>query len=132
MPMTPLLTDHPAADFHPHSHSDSQSDSHKPWRSPSHGDPTRSAQHQALMAITERAANALAGRSREIEARRSLPPDIADALAQVGLYRLLTPSTFGGHEAAQASYFLLIERLARSDAAAAWCCLREQRPATGP
>ena len=112
--MTPPLTDHPAADFHSHS------DSHSP--SPTHGDPTRTAQHHALMVTTDRTASALIGRSREIEARRSLPPDIADALAQAGLYRLLTPSTYGGHEAAPASYFLLIERLARTDAAAAWCC----------
>ena len=109
-PMTPPLTDHPAADLR----------SAPPG--PAHSDPTRSAQHRALMATTERAASGLAGRSREIEARRSLPPDIADALAQAGLYRLLTPSLYGGHEAAPASYFLLIERLARSDAAAAWCC----------
>ena len=37
-------------------------------------------------------------------------------------YRLRTPSAYGGHEAAPANYFLLIERLARADAAAARCC----------
>ncbi len=85
-------------------------------------DPTRSPQHRELMAEAERAAAALAGRSAEIEARRSLPPDIADSLAAAGLYRLLTPAAYGGHETPPASYFLLIERLARADAAAAWCC----------
>ena len=51
---------------------------------------------------------------------RSLPPDIAHRLADAGLYRLLTPQVFGGHEAAPESFFLVIERLARADAAAAW------------
>ena len=108
--MTPPLSAHPTADIRSAS------------RSPAHSDPTRSAQHLTLMATTERAVSALLGRSREIETRRSLPPDIADMLAQAGLYRLLTPSIYGGHEAAPASFFLLIERLACGDAAAAWCC----------
>ena len=85
-------------------------------------DPTRSRQHRELMAVAECAAAALAGRSPEIEARRSLPPDIADSQAAAGLYRLLTPAAYGGHETPPASYFLLVERLARADAAAAWCC----------
>ena len=85
-------------------------------------DPTRSPSHQALMQAAEQAAQALAGRSREIEALRHLPDDIADLLADAGLYRLLTPAAYGGHEAPPASFFLLIERLARADAASAWCC----------
>lgn len=83
---------------------------------------TRSPQHQALMAAADRAGLALAGRSAEIEARRALPPDVADLLAEAGLYRLLTPQALGGHEAPPGSYYLVIEQLARTDAAAAWCC----------
>lgn len=85
-------------------------------------DVTRSPQHQALMRATADAARALAGRSREIEAQRWLPQDIADALAEAGLYRLLTPAVHGGHEAPPASFYRVIEQLARADAAAAWCC----------
>ena len=81
-----------------------------------------STQHEALMQQVEHAALALAGRSREIEAQRWLPQDIADTLATAGLYRLLTPQAYGGHEAAPASFFKVIERLAQADAAAAWCC----------
>ena len=83
---------------------------------------TRSAQHRALMQTVARAALGLPERSREIEAQRWLPQDIADALAEAGLYRLLTPSELGGHEAPPSSYYLVIEQLARADAAAAWCC----------
>jgi alkylation response protein AidB-like acyl-CoA dehydrogenase len=83
---------------------------------------TRSPQHQALMQAAARAGLALAGRSREIEAHRSLPPDVADLLTDAGLYRLLTPQAFGGHEAPPGSFYLVVEQLATADAAAAWCC----------
>jgi indole-3-acetate monooxygenase len=83
---------------------------------------TRSPQHQALMQAAARAGLALAGRSREFEAQRALPQDVADLLAEAGLYRLLTPQTLGGHEAPPASFYLVIEQLARADAASAWCC----------
>lgn len=83
---------------------------------------TRTPQHQALMQAAARAGLALAGRSREIEARRSLPQDVADQLADAGLYRLLTPQALGGHEAPPGSFYLVVEQLARADASAAWCC----------
>lgn len=84
--------------------------------------PLQTRQHAALMQAAERAALALAGRSREIEKNRFLPQDIAHALAEAGLYRLLTPLAYGGFEAPPASFVHVIERLARADAAAAWCC----------
>lgn len=83
---------------------------------------TRTPQHQALMQAAGRAGLALQGRSREFETRRALPDDVADLLADAGLYRLLTPRALGGHEAPPASFYLVIEQLARADAAAAWCC----------
>lgn len=83
---------------------------------------TRSPQHQALMQAAARAGLALAGRSRAIEAQRALPQDVADMLADAGLYRMLTPQALGGHEAPPASFYLVVEQLARADAAAAWCC----------
>lgn len=81
-----------------------------------------SPQHAVLMQATERAARSLTGRSAEIEAQRRLPQDIADGLAEAGLYRLLTPAALGGHEAPPASFYRVIELLARTDAATAWCC----------
>ena len=83
---------------------------------------TRTPQHQALMQAAARAGLALAGRSREFETQRALPQDVANLLADAGLYRLLTPQALGGHEAAPASFYLVIEQLARADAASAWCC----------
>ena len=83
---------------------------------------TRTPQHQALMQAAARASLALAGRSQAFEAQRSMPADVVNLLAEAGLYRLLTPQTLGGHEAPPASFYLVIEQLARADAAAAWCC----------
>lgn len=83
---------------------------------------TRTPQHQALMQAAARAGLALAGRSREFETQRALPQEVADMLAEAGLYRLLTPQGLGGHEAPPESFYLVIEQLALADAAAAWCC----------
>jgi len=85
-------------------------------------DPIRSAQHRELLDEAARASRALSGRSAEIEAQRHLPQDIADSLANAGLYRLLTPQAHGGHEAHPATFYAVIEQLARADAATAWCC----------
>lgn len=70
----------------------------------------------------EHAAALLAGRSAEIEAARRLPADLAEALAGLGLMRLLTPAACGGPELHPAVFFRAIERVARADASAAWCC----------
>ena len=74
-------------------------------------DPIRSAQHRELLAEAARASLALSGRSAEIEAQRHLPQDIADSLANAGLYRLLTPQAHGGHEAHPATFYAVIEQL---------------------
>ncbi|MBL8351904.1 MAG: acyl-CoA dehydrogenase family protein [Burkholderiaceae bacterium] len=85
-------------------------------------DPIRSTQHRDLLNEAARAALALQGRSAEIEAQRHLPQEIADALAGAGLYRMLTPQVHGGHEVHPATFYAVVEQLARADAAAAWCC----------
>jgi alkylation response protein AidB-like acyl-CoA dehydrogenase len=74
------------------------------------------------LAAADRLAPLLAARSREIEAARSLPPDVADLLADAGLYGLLMPRACGGPELHVAAFFEVIERLAQADAASAWCC----------
>ncbi|WP_088278819.1 acyl-CoA dehydrogenase family protein [Ideonella sp. A 288] len=74
-----------------------------------------------LLQQADEVAAGLAGRAQEIEALRHLPPDIADDLAARGLMRLLTPASVGGHEVPVATFFELIERLARADASVAWC-----------
>lgn len=76
---------------------------------------------QALLQGADTLAPWLSARTSQIEAARSLPPEVADALAEAGLYSLLTPRDCGGPELHVAGFFEVIERLARADAASAWC-----------
>ena len=77
--------------------------------------------HADLMARADALANLVQDRSREFETLCRLPPDVVDAMARSGLLRLLTPADIGGLEVPVASFFALIERVARSDASVAWC-----------
>ena len=66
-------------------------------------------------------APALAAASAEIDAERSLPEPIIDALVERGLLRMLLPRSLGGAELLPAEYVPVIEELAKIDASAAWC-----------
>lgn len=63
----------------------------------------------------------LSARAEEIEALRKLPQDLADRLAQDGLYTLCNPPEFGGEGASPRTYARVVEELARGDASAGWC-----------
>jgi alkylation response protein AidB-like acyl-CoA dehydrogenase len=77
--------------------------------------------HADWLGRAETLAPWLTARTAQIEATRSLPPEVADALADAGFHGLLTPRDCGGPELHVASFFEVIERLARADAASAWC-----------
>ncbi|MFO1329862.1 MAG: acyl-CoA dehydrogenase family protein [Rubrivivax sp.] len=76
---------------------------------------------QDWVAIADRAGQALAGRAAAFEAARALPDDVADQLADAGLHGLLLPRGCGGAELDPATFFDAIARLARHEAASAWC-----------
>lgn len=78
-------------------------------------------QREALLAVADAAALRFGPRVAEIEANGYLPQDIADDLAAAGLYRLLTPAEYGGHEISVELFVEIIERLAQTDASTAWC-----------
>lgn len=78
-------------------------------------------QRDILLATADAAAARFAMRVEEIEANSYLPQDIADDLASAGLYRLLTPVEYGGLEISVELFVEIIERLAQTDASAAWC-----------
>jgi alkylation response protein AidB-like acyl-CoA dehydrogenase len=69
----------------------------------------------------EEAARFLEGQSDAIEKNRRVPDAIARRLAQMGLYRLLTPAQYAGFETSVSMYLQVVERLAIADAAVAWC-----------
>ncbi len=57
----------------------------------------------------------------DIELGRELPPAIATALIEAGMFRLLQPRSLGGAELRPAAYARIVEEIARHDASAAWC-----------
>ncbi len=57
----------------------------------------------------------------QIEAQRELPPELVDALADAGMFRLLVPRSLGGSELDLPTYIRIIEEIARADGSTAWC-----------
>jgi alkylation response protein AidB-like acyl-CoA dehydrogenase len=68
----------------------------------------------------EALAEAIAGAAPAIEATRRIPPDLAEALHQARLFRMLLPRSAGGEEVHPAAYLRAIEAAARQDASVAW------------
>jgi indole-3-acetate monooxygenase len=57
----------------------------------------------------------------QIEAARSLPPEVVDALHSARMFRLLLPRTIGGDELDLKTLAQTMEAIARADASTAWC-----------
>jgi alkylation response protein AidB-like acyl-CoA dehydrogenase len=76
-----------------------------------------------LVAAARKLAPSIAARAEEIESGRRLPKDIADAMADAGLYGLAVPRTLGGAEAPPAAMVEILETIAQADASAAWCLM---------
>jgi 3-hydroxy-9,10-secoandrosta-1,3,5(10)-triene-9,17-dione monooxygenase len=58
--------------------------------------------------------------STEADANRRLPDSVVAALADAGLFRLLTPTRFGGYEADVRTVVEVMEALGEADGSAAW------------
>lgn len=56
-----------------------------------------------------------------VEKERHLPNELAERLAQAGLYRIFIPRALGGLEADVHTFVAVVEKLAQANAAAAWC-----------
>jgi len=63
----------------------------------------------------------VAAMAGEVEASRSLPTALLDALHGAALFRTLLPRAFNGDETDPASYVRMLETIAREDASTAWC-----------
>ncbi|MBI2203347.1 MAG: acyl-CoA dehydrogenase family protein [Candidatus Rokubacteria bacterium] len=57
----------------------------------------------------------------EIDANRTLPAPIVDALHEAGLFRLLLPRSLGGAELEPLAFMSVMEEVAKADASTAWC-----------
>lgn len=65
----------------------------------------------------------LVDRAQEIEEARRLPADIAQKFASAGLFRLVTPSAYGGLECTPKQIVDIVETVAEANASAAWCVM---------
>jgi alkylation response protein AidB-like acyl-CoA dehydrogenase len=76
-----------------------------------------------LIATARAIAPAIAARAEEIERARRLPADLARTIAEAGLFRMMVPSSLGGHELEPAASMHVIEEIARADASVGWCVM---------
>ncbi|AKJ04388.1 alkylation response protein AidB-like acyl-CoA dehydrogenase [Archangium gephyra] len=83
----------------------------------------KSAGEHPVLAATRQLAPRVAARSEEIESARRLPADLANELAQAGLFRMVVPEAYGGLEMHPALVIEAVEILARADGSAGWCVM---------
>lgn len=62
-------------------------------------------------------------RRAEIEAARTLPPDLVDSLSETGIFRRAVPHALGGDEADPLDLMQAIETVSAADGSAGWCSM---------
>ncbi len=73
-----------------------------------------------LIEAAQQIASELPPRSQEIEQARRLPADIAQRLADAGLFHALVPEEYGGGEVHPSTFIKLIKEVAVGDGSAGW------------
>ena len=76
-----------------------------------------------LLAAVRALAPRLTAAADEIEAARTLPETLVQALVDAGFYRMYLPRSLGGGEVEPLTYFDVIEALAQVETVAAWSVL---------
>ncbi|MFC5006809.1 acyl-CoA dehydrogenase family protein [Dactylosporangium cerinum] len=66
---------------------------------------------------------AIRAAAEQIERDRSLPEDLVQHLAGLGVFRLAAPRTAGGGEADPITMFEIFEELGHADGSAGWCAM---------
>jgi alkylation response protein AidB-like acyl-CoA dehydrogenase len=74
-----------------------------------------------LVGAARELAPAIAAAGDTIERDRRLPPDLVEALADAGFFRMLVPASIGGVETDVITFIRVLEELAKADASTAWC-----------
>jgi alkylation response protein AidB-like acyl-CoA dehydrogenase len=76
-----------------------------------------------LLATAKALAPSIAARAEEIDAARRLPADLANTLAQAGLFRMALPTDYGGLEMAPARMIEVIEVMGNAHGSVGWCIM---------
>ena len=76
-----------------------------------------------ILAAARDLAPIIAARAADTEAQRRLPADLADQIADAGLFRMAVPRRLGGAEAPPADILAALETLSKADAATGWCAM---------
>ena len=58
----------------------------------------------------------------QIDSECQLPADLAEAMAEKGLFGLYVPEVLGGPELDPITAFPVVEAISRVDGSAGWCC----------
>ncbi len=74
-----------------------------------------------VLATAEQFCAEIDERSVAIEDAGSMPPDLADRMADAGLFRLLIPEVYGGLEVHPQVFFDTLKQVAAADGAVGWC-----------
>lgn len=65
----------------------------------------------------------LAARAAEMDEARRLPADLAEKLAQTGVFRMVVPKAYGGLELTPRQIVETVEAVAMANASAGWCVM---------
>jgi alkylation response protein AidB-like acyl-CoA dehydrogenase len=74
-----------------------------------------------LLHAVERMAPIIRAHADEAERQRRLPQPVVTALAEAGIWRMITPQALGGFEAQPLTFYRVIEAIARLDGSTGWC-----------
>jgi alkylation response protein AidB-like acyl-CoA dehydrogenase len=77
----------------------------------------------AVLAAAAELAARVAPRAAEMEDARRLPPDLAAAMVDTGLFKLCVPATNGGGEVDPLTLLDAIESVSVADGSAGWCLM---------
>lgn len=74
-----------------------------------------------LLSAVARFAPIVRSHAEEAERQRRLPAPIVTALAEAGVWRMITPQVLGGFEVTPLTFYRVIEAIARLDGSTGWC-----------
>lgn len=76
--------------------------------------------HEDMIAAAKRLRPFLAEKAREAEEARRPLDEVIEAIGDAGIYAMLTPKCYGGHELDMDTFFEVILELSKADAAMGW------------